>query len=198
MAGPSAVTPSESMRAQAWVLGSRLDLRGLSPEALVAQGPHVYQLGPGRHVAAFRYGAVVFFGTPEPEQSEWVRALAGRVDAPLDEPERDELEIRFAPEARDGLDSGGVLVLQAADVERLQVVAHALAKSTVLAHYEERVGEDFRHVEERAQEPEPRPTRRRSRELLARFYRPGTRGFEQRVTERMQEAERLRRGEEES
>lgn len=157
---------SQGGRAQAWALGSRLDLRRLPAMEISAPGPQLSALPSGGRVAVFRYGAVVFFGAPEAVQVEWIRRLAPAVVAPFDQPERDALEIRVEAGAREGLDERGVLVLEATSPERLEVVAQVLAKSTVLAHYEKRVVEEWTRVEARAHALELRPSRRRSRELL--------------------------------
>jgi uncharacterized Rmd1/YagE family protein len=163
--GHEAELPSR-LRADAWVLGSRLDHHGLAEAKLVAHGPSTYALGRGAHLAAFRYGVVVFFGLPEDEQAAWLEGLAPFVTAPLDEPEHDRLELRADSEAREGLDTDGVLVLSALGVERLQIVAHVLAKSTVLALYERRVAKGFQRVEARGLGPARGSGRRLDRELL--------------------------------
>lgn len=59
---------------------------------------------------------------------------------------------------------GSRLDLRGLAAEKL--VAHILAKSTVLAHYEERVAEAFGRVESHAQEVDSGPSRRRSQQLL--------------------------------
>lgn len=148
------------------MLGARLDLRGLAAERLAAKGPNTYALDSGRYVAAFRYGVVVFFGMTEEEQLEQVQRLAPCVKDPMAAPEREELEIRADEEAPEGLDADGILVLSSLEVQRLQVVAHVLAKSTVLAHYEERVAGGFSRVESRAEELKKGPSRRRARVFL--------------------------------
>ena len=82
------------------------------------------------------------------------------------EPEREELELRIDRDSREGFGSDGKLTLRDFGLPRLQAVAHALAKSTVLAHYELRVAEAFSRVEARAQAVQPAASRRRIRELL--------------------------------
>ena len=74
------------------------------------------------------------------------RALRERL-APLMEhgyrsPEVEELEVRVDATRPEGLQDG-VLVLQSASLERLQLVAEALSKSVLLAHYEARLAADF-------------------------------------------------------
>lgn len=148
------------------MLGQRLDLRGLAGAKQAGHGPNTYALGPNAWLAAFRYGVVVFFGASNEEQARWIAKLAPYLTAPFAEPEHDTLELRVEAGAREGLDPDGVLVLNDLRVERLQVVAHVLAKSAVLSLYEERVAEAFGRVETRIHGAEPRADRRLDRELL--------------------------------
>lgn len=153
-----------SIVAEAWLLGARLDLR-----AIVSLGDGDARDGlatTGPSVTGFRYGVVVFFGVDDAEQRRIVDELAPHVHAPLDAPERDRLAIRIDAEVREGLGPDGVLALRSLDADRLQVVAHVLAKSTALSHTELRVADVFSGVELRAQALDLRPSRRRTRELL--------------------------------
>ena len=52
----------------------------------------------------------------------------------------------MAPAQPEGLQEG-TLVVQASSLERLQLIAEALAKSTLLAHYEARLAADFDRIE---------------------------------------------------
>ena len=61
-------------------------------------------------------------------------------------PESEELEMRVDPARPEGLHEG-VLVLQSASLERLQLIADALSKSALLGHYESRMATDFDRVE---------------------------------------------------
>jgi len=172
-----AAAPGQSkLRAQAWVLGTRLELRGHAPFSdppakPIAETPRTYSMGPDRFAVAFRYGVIVFFGLSPGEERRAAEALAAAVAEPFAEPETEEVGIRVEPEARERIDPEGFLVLRSLDVERLQVVAHILAKSAVLSHFEARVAGVFDRVEARARELQRGPNRRRSRELLAEIGR---------------------------
>jgi uncharacterized Rmd1/YagE family protein len=85
---------------------------------------------------------------------------------PFDDPEHEEVELRIDPDAREGA-AAGEIRLREADVDRLRLVADILARSVVLAHYEETVADAFDRVEPVARAIQAgRTARRRSRELL--------------------------------
>jgi uncharacterized Rmd1/YagE family protein len=95
----------------------------------------------------FRYGAVVFFGTPAEAMDKFVRALMPTVNAALSVPERDDAQILIGPEADGQVDPVGNIVLRERTTERLQLVADILAKGLVLSYYETRIAEIFDGIE---------------------------------------------------
>ncbi len=137
------------------------------PPKPIAEAPLTFGFGPDRYAMAFRYGAVVFFGFGREEEREAVRQFATFAGSAIEEPETEEVELRIDLDARERVDADGYLVLRSREVSRLQVVAHILAKSAVLSHYEARVALVFDRVEARAEELQRGPSHRRSRELLA-------------------------------
>lgn len=144
---------SRAFRARALLLGARLDLRNWPEAETLSRAPLTSRLGGGGLAVLFRYGvAVLFDASPAAE-----KALRERL-APLTEhrsrsPEAEELEVRVDESRPEGLQEGA-LVLQSASLERLQLVAEALSKSVVLAHYETRLGADFDRIEPLALELE--------------------------------------------
>ncbi|NIR58262.1 MAG: hypothetical protein GWO02_01435 [Gammaproteobacteria bacterium] len=80
----------------------------------------------------------------------------------------DTLEVGVDADRPERFESDGRLMLQAANTERLQVVADVLAKSVVLDHYEQRVADAFDQVEPIAVDLQRfGSSRRRGRALLA-------------------------------
>ena len=137
---------ASSFRAQALLLGARLDLRKWPETETLARAPLTTRLPDGAMAVLFRYGVAVLFGA----SAETERALRERL-VPLIEhryhrPDVEELEVRVEAARPEGLQDGA-LVLQSASLERLQLVAEALAKSAVLAHYEARFAADFERIE---------------------------------------------------
>ncbi len=138
------VGPGESFNARAIFVGERIDTRALEPR--IGERPVITSLPAGGWAAVFRFGAVVFFGAEEPARLELMTRLAPGIDGRFDDPERELLEVQVDSSASDGVE-GGVIIVSEASPERLQVIAEALAKSVVLAHYEETVAEVFDSIE---------------------------------------------------
>jgi uncharacterized Rmd1/YagE family protein len=136
--------PSGAFRARALLLGARLELRNWPEAETLSRAPLTTRLAGGGLAVLFRYGvAVLFDASPEA-----ARALRERLALPA-EPrgaELEELDIRVDASRPEGL-LEGALVLQSASLERLQLVAEALSKSVVLAHYETRLAADFDRIE---------------------------------------------------
>lgn len=87
----------------------------------------------------FRFGAVVFFEMDQAEEASFIQSISPFMRERLAEPEVDELSVVVSPDDEERIDAKGDLHLREATLERLQIVAHILVKSTVLAHYENRV-----------------------------------------------------------
>lgn len=134
----------------ALLLGGRLDTRGLEPEGsdegVVVVSPLTVRVGGGKALL-FRYGAVVLVNVPEAAAKAFVEALRPRVTDPLDRIETEQTQILFRADAEELLDPSGNIILRDASPERLQIVAAALSKSVVLAHYEARIASVFDGLE---------------------------------------------------
>ncbi len=158
-------TPSLEFLAESFLLGERIDLRGLELPERLATDPLTVRLGDGL-AAIFRYGVVTFFDVPPEERRNFLERLQARTIQPLAEPETETITVRIDPEAREAiLDS--TLCLHDRSTERCQVVAGVLSKSVVLAVYERRVGENFQNLEPVARDLQQTGfSGRRSRELL--------------------------------
>jgi len=135
---------SSAFRARALLLGARLDLRNWPEAETLSRAPLTTRLAAGGLAVLFRYGVAVLFDAP----AESERALRERLALPSETrgADREELDIRIDAARPEGLQDGA-LVLQSASLERLQLVAEALSKSVVLAHYEARLAADFDRIE---------------------------------------------------
>ena len=143
-----------TLRARALQLGARIDLRNWPEAETLHRAPLAVRLGSGVAVL-FRYGVVVLLGaTPDAERSLCER-LAPLTEHPYPSPESEELDVRIDAAGTEGLQEG-VLVVQTGSLERLLLVADALSKSVLLAHYESRLGRDFDRIEPLALELERR------------------------------------------
>jgi uncharacterized Rmd1/YagE family protein len=135
------------VRARAWFVGQHIDTRGLGADGALSESPLTVPVDEGGYVMVFRFGAVVFLDTSHEAERAFVDRIASRVTAPFSAPETEGLEIIADPERDGRLDADGKLSITELSLERLQIVAHVLVKSTVLAHYEERISGVFDRIE---------------------------------------------------
>ncbi|MGB0679047.1 MAG: RMD1 family protein [Polyangiales bacterium] len=156
----------QSIRVRALFLGQRIDARPLEEAQPLALAPLVIPAGTQGLAVVFRYGVVVLFHLQPVEQAAFLRHLATLVTEAHPEMEQDEVEIRCHAEGREHAHAG-IVHLQRYSLGRLQVVADILAKSVVLAHYEDAIAAAFDKVEPLAAELERHgKAGRSSRELL--------------------------------
>jgi uncharacterized Rmd1/YagE family protein len=134
-------------QAQAWFVGTRIDVRELERGAVVALTPLTVQAGERGSAVLFRYGVVVFLNLSPVEEVAFLKSLAPLISEPFDNPETERVSIAIASDEGERVDAQGVLRLRELSLERLHVVAHILAKSVVLAHYEERIAGAFDQIE---------------------------------------------------
>jgi uncharacterized Rmd1/YagE family protein len=139
------------IRARAWLLGERIDVRQLERGETLALSPLTLRAGEAGQAVVFRFGAVAFFDVEPVQQAAFLDGLRPFVSGAFAEPEGDDADLRLDPERGDGIDASGTIVLRGPGVERLQVVAEVLAKSAVLAHYETKVASVFDRVERLAE-----------------------------------------------
>jgi len=138
--------PSGSFRARALLLAARLDLRSWPLAETLARAPLALTLAHGGIAVLFRYGVAVLFDAPAESESALRERLAALAEHRYKSVEAEELQVRVEPSRPEGLQEG-TLIVQASSLERLQLVAEALAKSALLAHYETRLASDFDRIE---------------------------------------------------
>lgn len=132
------------VRARAVLLGIGMDTRAIEPWPHQPLGVIERERG---WILVFPYGAVVLLGVPTEEQGAALASIAERVKDPLPDREREEVELVLDSEATRTVDDQGRILLKDATVERIAVAASVLAKSVVLAHYEERAHLAMERVE---------------------------------------------------
>ena len=133
-------------KARALLVGERIDLRSLSTAEQLATDPVTIAAGAIGVAVLFRYGAVVLFNVAPLEEADLLRQLHPLVQQPYASPETESLEIHIDASTREGM-TGNVLTLADYAIERFQLVADILSKSTVLAMYEARARRSFDLVE---------------------------------------------------
>lgn len=145
------LSASKQLQMTAWFLGTRLSVRSLDGLGPVGDTPSTLSVGARGHAMLFRFGVVVFLDTTATEQASFIESIKQQVPGAFDNPETESIEIVIDPEKNERMDSANRLILHELSLERVQVVAHVLAKSTVLAHYEETVATVFEQVERMAE-----------------------------------------------
>jgi uncharacterized Rmd1/YagE family protein len=132
---------------RAILLGERIDTRGLEDPEPLATAPLALRCEPSGIAVLFRYGVVALFEVSPSEERRFIDRLVPRVIEPYDPPEIDELRVAIRADAEEQMGVDGTLTLRDLSVERAQLVADALAKSLVLAHYETRIASVFDRIE---------------------------------------------------
>jgi len=145
MAPPDALTET-AFQARALLLGSRLDLRTWPESEVLARMPLVLRLSEGGIAVLFRHGVAVLVGADEGAERALRQRLEPLVEGRYPVPEEETLALRVDPARAEGL-AEGVLNVRSGSVERLQLVADVMSKSTLLAHYETRLGAEFDRIE---------------------------------------------------
>jgi len=140
--------------AKACFLGSRIDTRQLdrdlvlqSDEETFWDNPLSIRAGKVGIACIFKFGVVVFFEVSESEERDTISNLTPFIASLFPEPETEELDILINPNRPERVEAHGDVNIHTPSLDRLQVVAYALAKSTVLAHYEKRVAGVFDRIE---------------------------------------------------
>ena len=140
-----------TLSARAWFLGTRIDMREMERGSTIALAPLTMLVGQHGYSMIFRFGVVVLFGLSPAEEDEIVCGLGACVQNRFATPECEAVDILIDPERAERLETDGRLALHEATVGRLQVVAHALAKSCVLSYYERSVADVFDRIEHLAE-----------------------------------------------
>jgi uncharacterized Rmd1/YagE family protein len=126
-------------------LAQRIDTRQLEANRL-ASTPLLVEAGRDGLCALFRYGVVVFVNLSPAEQTAFVIEIEPLLQERFDEVVRDRLLLAVEEIDSDRV-RGGVVVCAQITIERLQVIADALAKSVALVHHETTAASAFEDVE---------------------------------------------------
>jgi len=141
------------VRARALLVGNRVDLRALKDTERLAGNPLMVPVAGQGSAVLFRYGAVVLFDVAPLDEAAFLKSLLPFVEDPLEEPQTEVLHLLVDPQGAERVDQGRLVITDTC-YERLQIVADILAKSVVLAHYEDRIAQTFDRVEPLAAELE--------------------------------------------
>jgi len=137
----------ETVPIRALYVGDRIDTRALEPVEPLGLTPLTLPCGENGVGVFFRYGVVVLFNVAADAETGILERLAPHIAGPLAAPETDHARLQVRPEADMQADMTGTILVRSATVECFQTVAHALAKSLILAHYETRIAGIFERIE---------------------------------------------------
>jgi required for meiotic nuclear division protein 1 len=149
MASPD--QPLQQIAAHALDVGDRINTAGFEGEVL-SNTPLALRVGTNGLAVVFRYGVVVFLGLSADEEAEFLERLHPRTFGKITPYEEEWAKVQVARESEEPIPAGGPIPVREMSLERLLLVADALAKSVVLAHDEKEVTNVFDVVEPFARE----------------------------------------------
>ena len=145
-----------SVAARALLVGDRIDTAALERDETlqtISKQPLAFKAGENGLAVVFRYGVVVFMGLVQAEENDVLKRLKGRISSPLKVREREDetAQMEISTEREDQIPAGGPIYVRDLALERLLLVAYALADSVVLARDEKEVARVFDVIEPFAQ-----------------------------------------------
>ncbi|HEV7635943.1 MAG TPA: RMD1 family protein [Bradyrhizobium sp.] len=139
------------LTAHALLLGDRINTAGFEGQIL-STAPLAVRLGPSGLAVVFRYGVVVFVGLSVAEEAEFLERVKTRTFGRITPPEEEWAKIEVEKEGEEPIPVGGPILVKEFSLERLLLVADALAKSVVLGRDEREVANVFDTIEPFARE----------------------------------------------
>jgi len=139
------------LTAHALLLGDRINTAGFEGQIL-STAPLAVRVGPGGMAVMFRYGVVVFIGLSTEQEADLLEPLRHRTFGRIAPPEEEWAKIQLEKEGEEPIPVGGPIVVKEFSLERLLLVADALAKSVVLGRDERDVANVFDTIEPFARE----------------------------------------------
>jgi uncharacterized Rmd1/YagE family protein len=134
------------VQARALYVGQRIDLRSLASAHRLAASPLIIAEGQQGCAVLFRYGVVVVYALSAVEEINFLAGLAPLISDPIEKPEIETVELMLDDTQPEGVEQSRIL-LKEFNIERLQLVAEALAKSVLLSCYEADVSASFDRIE---------------------------------------------------
>jgi uncharacterized Rmd1/YagE family protein len=132
-------------------IGDRINTAGFEGEIL-SSTPLAVRVGEHGMAMVFRYGVVVFLGLTADQEAEFLERLNNRTFGKISPHEEEWAKVRTAKESEEPIPVGGPIQVREMSLERLLVVADALAKSVVLGRDEREVANVFDTIEPFARE----------------------------------------------
>src|SRR5260370_29965419 len=163
---PDSNPTAQQLTAHALLIGDRINTAGFEGQVL-SSTPLALRVGSSGMAVVFRYGVVVFIGLTADEEAEFLERLQPRTFGKITPHEEEWAKIQIAKEAEEPIPVGGPILVREFSLERLLLVADALAKSVVLGRDEREVANVFDTIEPFARElATPGETYRNRTDLL--------------------------------
>src|SRR5262245_5158635 len=152
MERPNLPLLGDKISLRALLVGDRIDTTALERDETlptVSTLPLAVRAGANGFAVLFRYGVVVFVGLTADEENELLKKIRTRITGPLRSREREEetAQVEVSIEREDQIPPGGPIYVRDMAIERLLLVAYALADSVVLARDEREVSSVFDTLE---------------------------------------------------
>jgi len=150
---PSSET-ARQVTVRALLLGDRIETAGLERRDVLSTSPLAFRIEGGAYLVLFRYGVIVLFGMPLPQEDEIIRSLDGRIVGRFDRREEETAQIEIVPEPEkdEQITPNGTIALKALLPEHVLIIADAIATNLILAHDERNVSAVFDSIEPLARE----------------------------------------------
>src|SRR5258708_37336496 len=136
----------QQLTAHALLLGDRINTAGFEGQVL-SSAPLAVKVGSNGLAVLFRYGVAVFIGLSVAEEKEFLERLESRTFGKITPAEEEWAKIQIAKEAEEPIPVGGPVLVREFSLERLLLVADAVAKSVVLGRDEREVPNLFQTID---------------------------------------------------
>ena len=132
---------------RAILVGDRIDTAGLERSDTLSTLPLAFRAGTNGIAVVFRYGVVVMIGLTALDEDGVLSGLKHRIFGAFAVREEESALVEVNAEREDQIPPGGPIYIRAITLERLLLVAYALADSVVLAHDERDVARVLEQTE---------------------------------------------------
>lgn len=137
----------ETFTVRALLVARRIQLRRFPAESATAISPMLFSQGDKGYVALFRYGVAVFVNISPLEQQHLIdQTLRSYLEEPIEAGEEESIQVIISHD-RDERVKGEKITLHENSIPRLQILAEVMARSILLADYENRINRSFDMVE---------------------------------------------------
>ena len=128
---PDSDPNAPQLSAHALLIGDRINTAGFEGQIL-SSTPLAVRIGESGLAVVFRYGVAVFIGLTAKEEADFLERLQLRTFGTIAPPEEEAAKIQIAKEAEEPIPVGGPILVREMSLERLLIVADALAWERIL------------------------------------------------------------------